>query len=320
MSKLGLAIALAGLLGIVAWTNAAHAADTAPAPLYSAEGAKTCLGCHDEPHVKEILQTPHAVKGDSRSPFGQHDCESCHGPSNAHATGHGKNRPEPNVVFAGPSASPVAERSAACLTCHQNGLRMNWQGSQHQNSELACNDCHTLHVTKDPILVRRSQPEKCFTCHAQQRAESFEMSHHPIREGQVICADCHNPHGSPGPKLLREFSVNETCYTCHADKRGPLLWEHQPVRENCLTCHTPHGSTQARLLVDRPPYLCQNCHGAGGHNGAPFAGQNLPGANNHLSATGNFVLSQFQMMSRGCVNCHSQVHGSNSPAGGALTR
>jgi predicted CXXCH cytochrome family protein len=140
-------------------------------------------------------------------------------------------------VFKGPNISPAAIRTQQCLTCHQAGLRMNWQGSQHQRNDLACNSCHTIHIAKDPILVKFTQPQKCFTCHAEQRADSFKYTHHPIREGLVVCADCHNPHGSPGPKLLKEFTVNETCYTCHMEKRGPVLWEHQPVRENCLNCH-----------------------------------------------------------------------------------
>jgi DmsE family decaheme c-type cytochrome len=160
------------------------------------------------------------------------------------------------------------------------------------------------------VLVRITQPQKCFTCHAEQRADSYKFSHHPIREGLVVCADCHNPHGSAGPKLLKEFTVNEVCYTCHMEKRGPLLWEHEPVRENCLTCHTPHGSTQARLLVQRPPYLCQDCHANSGHQAQPMAGQNLAGQ----------IAANVRMMARGCVNCHSQIHGSNSPNGTFFTR
>ena len=98
----------------------------------------------------------------------------------------------------------------------------------------------------------------------------------------MVCSDCHNPHGSPGDtKSLKEFTVNETCYNCHADKRGPLLWEHQPVRENCLNCHTPHGSNQPRLLIERMNFLCSSCHSAqsnnsggafGGHASIPFRG------------------------------------------------
>ena len=236
---------------------------------------RTCLTCHgSDPKVTAILHSPMAVMGDPRTPFAQGGCTTCHGASADHIA---MKAPYPPIVFDGPHASPVAVRNQVCLTCHQAGLRMNWQGSQHQRNDIACTDCHTVHAAKDPVLVKATQPQKCFTCHAEQRADSFKFSHHPIREGKVVCSDCHNPHGSPGPKLLKEFTVNETCYNCHIDKRGPLLWEHAPVRENCLNCHTPHGSTQARLLIERPPYLCQECHANSGHQTQPMAGQNLPG-------------------------------------------
>jgi DmsE family decaheme c-type cytochrome len=309
------------LMGLLSFAGLQPAAAQAPAtpPAAAGGGPATCLKCHDtNAKVVQILQTPHAVKGDPHSPFGQEGCETCHGPSAAHVASRSNppdvtfNGPEvpPAAVFKGGLVSSPATRTKQCLQCHEAGLRMNWKGSQHQTNDVACNDCHTIHIAKDPILVKFTQPQKCFTCHAEQRADSFKYSHHPIREGKVVCADCHNPHGSPGPKLLKEFTVNETCYNCHAEKRGPLLWEHEPVRENCLNCHTPHGSTQARLLIQRPPYLCQECHANGGHQSQILAGQNLAGQ----------LAANVRMMARGCVNCHSQVHGSNSPNGAFFTR
>ena len=312
MKRLWTLVLLCGIglaSGAIAIAIAAHAQTTATPQqtAFAEQGEKTCLKCHDEQKVVPILQTPHAVKGDPHTPFGQNGCESCHGASPDHVT---RKVQFPTVVFKGPNISPLAERNQQCLNCHQAGLRMNWQGSQHQTNDVACTNCHQIHVAKDPVLVKLSQPEKCFTCHAEQRADSFKYSHHPIREGKTVCSDCHNPHGSPGPKLLKEFTVNETCYNCHAEKRGPLLWEHEPVRESCLNCHTPHGSTQARLLIQRPPFLCQECHANGGHQSQLLAGQNLAGQ----------LAANVRMMARGCVNCHSQVHGSNSPNGAFLTR
>ncbi len=281
---------------------------TAPRPAVAANGERACLTCHgSDPKVKGFLQGPMAVKGDPHTPFAQEGCEACHGYSPDHVAMKAKS---PAIVFSGPNASPVEVRNQQCLSCHQAGLRMNWQGSQMQRAGLACSDCHTIMTAKDPILLKATQPQKCFTCHAEQRADSFKFSHHPIREGLVVCSDCHNPHGSPGPKLLKEFTVNEVCYNCHAEKRGPLLWEHEPVRENCLNCHTPHGSTQARLLIQRPPYLCQECHANSGHQSQILAGQNLAGE----------LAANVRMMARGCVNCHSQIHGSNSPNGTFFTR
>ena len=299
------------------------AAPDSSEPLYSARGAATCLKCHDSDihgsdrtykSATEIFQTPHAVKGDARTPFGQHECESCHGPSEAHvssAPGAGGKKISPAIVFQGPNASPVAARNEVCLSCHQNGLRMDWAGSQHENNRLACVSCHTIHVAKDPILVKATQPEKCFTCHAEQRALSFQFSHHPIREGKVVCSDCHNPHGSPGPKLLKKARVTDLCYTCHADKRGPMLWEHQPVREDCANCHNPHGSVNPRLLKEKVPFLCLDCHSATNDMGGV-------GVSVHSVAPGSGSLYLYG--DRSCLNCHSQIHGSNSPSGSTFFR
>lgn len=290
-------------------TVSAPVTDQNSVPLYSEKGAATCLGCHNQAPVTDILHTPHAAKGDPHAPFGQHECESCHGPSEAHV--RDPLHTSPAVLFKGPKSSSVAQRNEVCLSCHQNGLRMDWAGSQHQNNNLACVSCHTIHVAKDPILVKATQPEKCFTCHAEQRALSFQFSHHPIREGKVVCSDCHNPHGSPGPSLLKEVRVTDLCYTCHADKRGPMLWEHQPVREDCTNCHNPHGSVNPRLLKEKVPFLCLDCHSAVNDMGGV-------GVSVHSVKPGSSSLYLYG--DRSCLNCHSQIHGSNSPSGSTFFR
>lgn len=304
------------ILGLLAAAFCAFVGSAAMAqtPAKVAGGAaETCLKCHNDTKVNPILQTPHALKGDKHTPFGQQGCESCHGSSAQHVASR-SNKPE--VIFKGANISPVEERNQVCLSCHQSGARINWQGSQHASNDTACTNCHQVHVHRDPVLIKQTQAEKCFTCHAEQRSQIFRFSHHPIREGKVACADCHNPHGSAGPKLLKEVTVNETCYNCHAEKRGPLAWEHAPVRENCLTCHNPHGSNQPRLLIQRSPYLCQECHSNSGHQANPQSGQQLPGK----TAFNGTLSTNFRAFARGCVNCHSQIHGSNSPGGMWFTR
>ena len=307
------ALSLAGIAGASAQTPARQAA---AAPALS--GPQVCLTCHgSDPKVTSILHTKMAVTGDKRTPFAMGGCQTCHGPSLDHIQGKVLH---PDIVFSGPNASPVAERNEICLTCHQTEARMNWKGSAHQRNDIACTNCHNAHAEKDPVLVKFAQPKICFTCHKDIRADSYKYSHHPMREGKVACSDCHNPHGTPGDtKLLKEFTINETCYNCHADKRGPLLWEHQPVRENCLNCHTPHGSNQARLMIEPMNFLCSSCHSAEDHNnrsGGAFGGaRSIP-----TSPLGNSSFSSALANQRTCLNCHSQVHGSNSPGGAYFIR
>ncbi len=67
-------------------------------------------------------------------------------------------------------------------------------------------------------------------------------------------------HGSAGPKLAKRDTTNATCYTCHAEKRGPFVHNHEPVQDNCASCHNPHGSNVAGMLKARDPILCNQCH------------------------------------------------------------
>jgi DmsE family decaheme c-type cytochrome len=131
-----------------------------------------------------------------------------------------------------------------------------------------------------------------------------KQSHHPILEGKVKCTDCHDQHGTFGTKMVKASSVNELCYKCHAEKRGPFLWEHPPVAENCSTCHTVHGSNHDKLLISRVPQLCQSCHDAAGHPSSIYSKFNTFQG----SSPSN------KMFARSCLNCHSAIHGSMDPS------
>jgi len=290
-----------------------------------------CTKCHDASETKAVLsiyQTRHGVKADGRTPT----CQSCHGTSEAHVknTAGTATRPAPEVLFGSRSSkdssfkrSPIEAQNASCLTCHDKSVaRTRWAGSAHQVNDVACVSCHEIHTAHDQVRDRRTQPEVCFACHKEQRADSKKMSHHPIGEGKVVCSDCHNPHGSTGPKLLKKNTVTETCYTCHAEKRGPFLFEHQPVVEDCTNCHTPHGSNITPLLKSRPPFMCQECHDGTHASGTP-AGPNAAGFQGGLSTKNANNANQWPSQNiggRACMNCHVLVHGSNSPAGGYFQR
>jgi DmsE family decaheme c-type cytochrome len=279
-----------------------------------------CTRCHDESEATPILsiyQTKHGVKGDARTPT----CQSCHGESEKHLKGdpNVKGRAAPDIVFK-KGVYPISDekdRAEPCLTCHKGTKRTHWDGSQHQNSGVACNSCHETHQPVDKVLGKLTQTQVCFTCHKEQRADIHKISTHPIEVGKVACADCHNPHGSAGNKLVKRNTVNETCWSCHAEKRGPFLWEHQPATEDCTNCHTPHGSNIAPLLKSRAPFLCDECHDGPHNSQAPYgkAAAGLQGG--LLPSNSNPSTSA---VGRACMNCHSMVHGSNSPAGAFLHR
>ena len=48
------------------------------------------------------------------------------------------------------------------------------------------------------------EPETCFQCHKDRRAQMARSSHMPLREGKMVCSDCHQPHGTANEALLQD--------------------------------------------------------------------------------------------------------------------
>lgn len=305
--------ALALLVGPTAvWAQAAPAGSDGAGPAYSRRGADTCLSCHEDAHAFAIFETAHGDPGNPRSPFGdgQLQCEACHGPGGAHAARVRRGHTRPPVVrFGTGSGTPIEAQNRRCLGCHEIDVGAAWHVGPHDTGDVSCADCHTVHSRDDPVRVTESQPAVCYGCHALERARALRPFAHPLHEGKMDCGGCHRPHGSSAEFALARDTVNQTCYQCHADKRGPFLWEHAPVAEDCTLCHAPHGSNEPAMLVRRAPLLCQSCHAEQGHPSIAQGPDGLPGA-----TPSPFLLGQ------SCLNCHSQIHGSNHPSGSRLMR
>jgi DmsE family decaheme c-type cytochrome len=273
-------------------------------------GQARCTGCHalENEHWAHTLHAK-AFRS-SPSTLAERGCEACHGPGARHL----ENAADKTAIiaFTHRRGVPVEAQNAQCLQCHKGQSRMFWQGSVHDAAMLGCSDCHNpmAKISATGLMARTSVSETCFGCHQRERAEFRKRSHMPLAEGKMSCSDCHNPHGTVTRPLLKADSVNQLCYGCHAEKRGPFLWEHAPVRKSCLECHTPHGSSHESLLVVARPFLCQQCHANVSHPAALVTRSNL--------ARG--AIPDERALNRSCSNCHSQVHGSNHPAGARFHR
>lgn len=293
-----------GLLG----ATSSMAAD-APKDLVL-KGDAACTACHDgagDPDFLAIGKTKHGTVADTRTPT----CTSCHGQSKAHLEQKGA----PDVTFSAKSTTAIDARNDACQQCHQkDSKRFAWEGSAHQARGLSCASCHKVHVAKDLARDKSTQAGVCFTCHKEQRSQINKPSHHPIAEGKMTCSDCHNAHGSAGPKLMKRVRVNDTCYTCHMEKRGPFVHNHQPVSEDCSTCHNPHGTTAESMLKARPPFLCNTCHTPHGPIQPALANGSRP-----PSAVAGWWDPSTMTQGKSCLNCHAQIHGSNNPSSASPT-
>lgn len=268
-----------------------------------------CLGCHVEPEsVLDIFYSPHGSGDDPHSPMNQGQCESCHGNNDAHL-GDPENLPS-ELTFNRNSGESAIAQDAACLNCHEDGGRMHWVGAAHPRHEVRCADCHRIHVRRDPVLSSAGELQVCSSCHFDVREEMLKVSTHPMSKADMRCSSCHDAHGSLTRASIKLPTLNQACYQCHADRRGPFLWEHAPVREQCTHCHVPHGSNNRSMLRTRVPFLCQQCHSAAEHPSTELArdGVTLGNANNMF------------LLVKGCLSCHSAIHGSNHPSGVKLIR
>lgn len=269
--------------------------NTSPAQkAYAAEMGEICAECHEQA-VAYFLDSYHARKW--RGKELAQECESCHGSTARHLEDPSK---ETILSFGEKSKKSAEEQSAVCLNCHEEASHLTfWDMGQHKQHDVACVSCHSVHAQSPEV----HQPETCFGCHRRIRLLANKVSHHPVIEGKVQCSDCHNPHGALGHGMIKEDNVNQLCYRCHAEKRGPFIWEHPPVEENCAICHNPHGSRHENLIVEKIPNLCQDCHDFSRHPGTPY--------DNKTGFLGSGPTNRF--FGRSCVNCHGMIHGSVAP-------
>lgn len=287
--KLGALVVLVGL----SWLAAANGQGAQPVPPNASTaqyvGSEACKSCHEELYTKKFEATPHF----KTTLASGHGCESCHGAGSQHVEGGGDI--SKIVRFAALSKQAINQR---CLHCHGENLKQrHFTSSVHASNDVGCLDCHSAHQAKEAQhLLVAAPPQLCYGCHVTQKAEFARPYHHRVEEGLIRCDDCHNVHGTTTLRQVRALpSGDASCYKCHADKQGPFVFEHVPVKtQGCGACHTPHGSTNPRLLrVSQINLLCLQCH--------TFPVQGPIGPAHNQSA-------KYQA----CTMCHATIHGSNA--------
>jgi DmsE family decaheme c-type cytochrome len=258
-------------------------------------GPEACKSCHEDIYKSWEKSSHWKTTLDTKGGAEHQGCEACHGAGASHVA-------DPSdtsklFLFTKASAKDINER---CLTCHASGTgHMNALNSEHAKADVSCTSCHSPHhpATREALL-KKAQPELCYTCHLQQKAQ-FEMPfHHRVNEGLIQCSDCHNPHGTVRPKQVRTSSTqDEVCFKCHTDKQGPFVYEHATIKvDGCESCHNTHGGANAHMLkVSNLNLLCLQCHTTSSFSRAPGA----PSFHNQASF--------FQA----CTLCHVAIHGSN---------
>lgn len=280
-------------------------------------GTENCLAaCHDHDKLKQYFDASTMgaqMEGESGMPL--IDCETCHGPGSLAIEGITKELVEENAAKGIKTPCkfdklidlknlPAPAQSLVCTNCHSSNATFNlhnWNSGAHAMNDVSCFNCHDVHQGPNLNVMPRDSVALCTGCHKSKLLDFALESHHPLPEGKIFCIDCHFQHGGFTSPFMRKDSIRDTCFQCHPDKKGPYLYEHADVLDDCTNCHSPHGSVNPDLLQARQPFLCLRCHE--GHRINDHARTNVL-----TDATGA------SHMYRRCTDCHSTIHGSDIPS------
>ena len=191
----------------------------------------------------------------------------------------------------------------------------------HTNTTPAATNCTPTYQRQNTAQLASPETELCLGCHQEVRAQLHLPSHHPVREGFVGCTDCHDVHG-PGFAGIGEAEMaRELCLDCHAQHRGPFIFEHSPVEEDCGICHAPHGAVANNLLLQNEPFICLQCHQPHFHSGLMAYDGAFPDGTPPGTPAEEFGLSGVshpdsfkRVMMTKCTQCHQSVHGTDLPS------
>jgi DmsE family decaheme c-type cytochrome len=284
--------------------EAAKGDQATPAPAAAAANpspTQRCQKCHAPEYSSWEKSAHFRTTLDKHADASHQGCESCHGQMAEHLAD-----PTDTSKMFRFKDKPAKEISARCLQCHTyTAEHSNFSRSVHLQNNVSCIDCHSPHHAKEgEHLMRERSPQLCYGCHQEAKQQFARPFHHRVNEGLVSCNDCHNPHGANIARQLRATSSQDlVCFKCHADKAGPFVFEHQPVKiEGCVACHTPHGSSNPRLLKrSQVNVLCLECHSISLDTTGVGVEGPLPQGPAH---------NQNQKY-QACTMCHTQIHGSN---------
>jgi predicted CXXCH cytochrome family protein len=106
-------------------------------------------------------------------------------------------------------------------------------------------ECDKCHDKSSRSSLLQAQPGLCYTCHTDF-AKKFSYVHGPVASG--YCTDCHAPHLSEIPKLLKRKG-QALCLTCHVKDEVIKNIVHKEIGEgDCTKCHDPHGGLNRFIL------------------------------------------------------------------------
>jgi len=228
-------------------------------PGFTRQVKRDCMFCHnaypEQPEGTDVLGQPFVYPETLPEGIG---CQRCHGPGAEHtrvALNPKANLKALRGSIVNPSRLEPQLRDDVCMQCHL-------QPSANPSSfmRLAGRSDYSYRpgeaIQDYMLIVDYGSPE--------QKAERFEINHHPYRlfqspcyiesEGAMSCLTCHDPHGKPPPRE-RVAYYRAKCLTCHQIEQCDVAAMADPDHTNhetaadCVSCHMPKRRTHDVIQV-----------------------------------------------------------------------
>lgn len=327
------------------WENTAHA-DAWDGLQSSGHAQAFCEGCHTISELGNAVDVAAGYNSVPDSTYHDVQCESCHGPGLTHVEEPGTSQPIPTLAVSTTAAN------GTCAECHA--------GAHHPFAEEWEQSPHAEPLAY--VTGRGSGAASCIPCHTAQGAleawgvsSTYAEMDDPVEEHLgIVCAVCHDPHGSGNSAQLR-FPIdvptqeNNLCMKCHHKRAEPEI--------DASTLRGPHSPEGPLLLgegagwfppgfqldsavgriagthgSEANPRLCATCHVASFTVNDPLTGDFTFQATGHLflaipcvdsagiPTNNDCALSQrsFQACTNGA--CHGSVVAARSALITATTR
>lgn len=178
----------------------------------------------------------------------------------------------------------------------------------HKTTEK-CEECHWVHDGE--LTLNANLPELCAKCHESTVKGEWKpvskLGHHE-KQLTGYCVACHDPHSSPGGKLLK--GKGNACTGCH--KNFPEGSGHEKAGDQpCVLCHDPHRSENDRLLKAEKEKLCDGCHREARHPVGDVASTHLPVSTQPCSTCHVHHRGENEKLLRAphkelCLGCHKE--------------
>lgn len=269
------------------------------------EGNELCFDCH-----KDLGEKIRSNKF-GHAPVEQ-SCLRCHNPHAAENSSNLLIQDEPALCLECHKASsdsfkkqhlnyPVEQgRCTVCHDPHGSNAGAILADNVHEPIKNGmCNQCHNAPDSPDPFAVTKEGFELCQGCHYEMVNDTFGKNrlHWPVAD-KVGCVNCHTPHASKEPALLKASMIS-VCGDCHADtlaRQERSQTKHQPISSGeCVVCHSPHASDNLFLQVeDSTIETCGQCHDWQTHSTHPIGSEVVDPRNPNVCLD--------------CLSCH-RTHG-----------